>query len=160
MICSVTQRYPFSASHRLHLTALSDTQNALLYGKCNNPFGHGHDYVLSVTAEGPLDDQTGLIIKRSDLEALVSDVVLSKLRHKNLNRDIPEFADLVPTTENLAAVIATWLQESWKRYITGLTARLARVHIQETDRNGFEILLPAATTNIEQLSNENAVVHA
>jgi 6-pyruvoyltetrahydropterin/6-carboxytetrahydropterin synthase len=117
-----------------------------LYGKCNNPFGHGHDYVLEVTTEGPVDRQTGQIIGIPELDRLVQDSVLSVFKDRNINLDVPQFRELVPTTENIAAVILGLLKENWQKYVSG-TGQLRRVHLQETDRNGFEIWMPSASVN-------------
>jgi 6-pyruvoyltetrahydropterin/6-carboxytetrahydropterin synthase len=138
---SLTRRYSFSASHRLHLPDLSEEENEGLYGKCNNPFGHGHDYLLEVTAQGMADPLTGQIALRHELDALVRERVLDIFEHRNINLDVPQFAASVPTTENIALVIADLLREHWYVYLSG-TARLSRIHIQETDRNGFEVLIP------------------
>jgi 6-pyruvoyltetrahydropterin/6-carboxytetrahydropterin synthase len=138
---SITRRYRFSASHRLHVAALSEQENYRLFGKCNNPFGHGHDYVLSVTVTGDVDETSGLIIRTKDLDCLVESKVLRLMAHRNLNIDVPELADLVPTTENVVIVIANLLEAEWPDSFAGVNAKLWRVHLQETDRNGFEVLL-------------------
>lgn len=142
MRTSVTRLYRFSASHRLHIRQLNEDENTRLYGKCNNPFGHGHNYVLEVTAEGPVDGQTGLAIQLSALDSMVDERVLRLFRDRNINLDVTQFQDIVPTTENIAAVITELLQENWATYISG-AARLRRVHVQETDRNGFEVWVPS-----------------
>jgi 6-pyruvoyltetrahydropterin/6-carboxytetrahydropterin synthase len=128
---SLTRRYRFSASHRLDTAAMSPEENKRLYGKCNNPYGHGHDYVLDVTVDGAVDS-TGQIADRRVLDELVRDRVLQRLDHKNLSTDVPELAGVVATTENLAATIRDALARDWP-----LAARLARVRISETDRNIF-----------------------
>jgi 6-pyruvoyltetrahydropterin/6-carboxytetrahydropterin synthase len=132
----LTSRYRFCASHRLDTPALSPEENRQLYGKCNNPHGHGHDYVLEITVDGPVDEQ-GQVVNRQALDALVEERVLRRLNHKNLNADVPEFAQSVPTTENLATVVQAALAESWT-----LPARLARVRISETARNTFDLEVP------------------
>jgi 6-pyruvoyltetrahydropterin/6-carboxytetrahydropterin synthase len=142
---SLTRLYRFCGSHRLHCNALSDRENARIYGKCNNPYGHGHDYVLEVTASGPVDPVSGLLLPVAHLDRLVDDVVLRRFAHRNMNADLPEFAELVPTTENIALVITRLLQEHWDEYIYPPTARLARVFMRETDRNSFEVLLPVTS---------------
>jgi 6-pyruvoyltetrahydropterin/6-carboxytetrahydropterin synthase len=129
----LTRRYRFSASHRLDTPVLTVEENRRLYGKCNNPFGHGHDYLLDVTVEGPLDT-SGRVADRRALDALVGRQVIDRLDHKNLNADVPELAGAVPTTENLASAIQQILIKSWT-----LPARLKRVRISETDRNIFEL---------------------
>lgn len=137
---SLTRRYRFSASHRLHVPALSEAENNELFGKCNNPYGHGHDYVLSVTVSANVDPQTGLLLRLRDLDTLVESEVLRLVAHRNLNIDVAAFAELVPTTENLALVVADLLEIAWP---AAWHAKLARVHVQETDRNGFEVVLRA-----------------
>lgn len=138
---TLTRRYRFAASHRLHVHSMSDDANIALFGKCNNPFGHGHDYVLSVTVAGPVDSRTGLIISPAALDGMVEESVLQRLAHRNLNLDLPEFAELVPTTENVVMVIAGLLAKQWPLRFKGEKAVLAGVHVQETDRNGFEVRL-------------------
>jgi 6-pyruvoyltetrahydropterin/6-carboxytetrahydropterin synthase len=129
----LTSRYRFSASHRLDTPALSPEENRKLYGKCNNPHGHGHDYVLDITVDGPVD-QDGQVVNREALDAVVRERVLARLDHKNLNADIPELAGSVTTTENLATLVREALAGGWT-----LPARLARVRISETARNTFEL---------------------
>jgi len=129
----LTARYRFSASHRLDTPALSPEENQRLYGKCNNPHGHGHDYVLEITVEGPVDEN-GQIVNREALDAVVHEHVLARLDHKNLNADIPELAGSVTTTETLATLVRGALAAGWT-----LPARLARVRISETARNTFEL---------------------
>lgn len=128
----LTSRYRFAAAHRLDTPALTPQQNRALYGKCNNPYGHGHDYAVDITVEGrPGED--GQLVRRPELDALVRRAVIERLDHKNLNADVSEFHHLVPTTENLALVIKDWLEAAWN-----LPARLHRIRIIETDRNVFE----------------------
>jgi 6-pyruvoyltetrahydropterin/6-carboxytetrahydropterin synthase len=129
----LTRRYRFAASHRLHTSALSEEANRRLYGKCNNPHGHGHDYVLDVTVEGAVDD-AGQVANRETLDHLVRTQVLSELDHKNLNEDRAEFRVSVPTTENLAMLVRTLLERDWT-----LGARLKAVRISETERNAFTL---------------------
>jgi 6-pyruvoyltetrahydropterin/6-carboxytetrahydropterin synthase len=153
---SVTRQYRFSASHRLHLRDLSETENEQLYGKCNNPFGHGHDYVLEVTAQGAADPVTGQIVLRHELDQLVREHVLNVFEHRNINLDLRQFEHLVPTTENIALVIADLLREHWSAYLSS-PARLSRIHIQETDRNGFEVLISSAQEKLERSREPEAV---
>ena len=136
----LTRRYRFAASHRLHTDAMSPDENARLYGKCNNPFGHGHDYVLDVTVVGPVD-ASGQIVNREALDTLVQEQVLERLDHRNLNCDVPELRNRVPTTENLASVIERMLTSHWT-----LPAALAGVRISETARNTFELRTKQTTT--------------
>jgi 6-pyruvoyltetrahydropterin/6-carboxytetrahydropterin synthase len=129
----LTRRYRFAASHRLNTEALSPEENTRLYGKCNNPYGHGHDYVLDVTVEGRVRSD-GQVVDRQALDALVSEQVLARLDHRNLNCDVLELVERVPTTENLASAIEDMLKRNWR-----LPARLAKVRISETAKNTFEL---------------------
>jgi len=104
-----------------------------LYGKCNNPYGHGHDYVLDITVTGTPDD-SGQIVRREALDAVVRERVLARFDHRNLNTDVPELMGVVPTTESLALAIENTLANGWP-----LAAKLARVRISETERNIFEL---------------------
>ena len=128
----LTRKIEFSASHLYHNPAFSAEENRRVFGKCNNPFGHGHSYALDVTVEGPVDS-SGQVADREALDQLVKRYVLRLVDHKNLNQDVPAFAG-VPTTENLAAFIERLLMEHWD-----LTARLASIRISETERNTFEL---------------------
>jgi 6-pyruvoyltetrahydropterin/6-carboxytetrahydropterin synthase len=137
-VIRLTRRYRFSASHRLHAAALPEEVNRELYGKCNNPYGHGHDYVLEVTVEGPLDEATGRVCNLATLDELVTRSVLRDLDHRNLNEDTPEFRSVVPTSENLTVAIEERLQQSWRSGFPGEWPRLSRIGLQETRRNSFE----------------------
>ena len=127
----LTARYRFAASHRLNTPALGPDENRRLYGKCNNPYGHGHDYALEVSVDGPIRED-GQVLCREELDRLITSEVLALLDHKDLNTDVPEFAGSVPTTENLAKLVRSRLERHWK-----LTPRLAGVRISETPRNTF-----------------------
>jgi len=129
----LTRRYRFAASHRLDVPALGAEENRRLFGKCNNPYGHGHDYILDVTVEGQ-PDEFGQIVSREAMDSLVRERILQRLDHKNLNMDVAELARRVPTTENLAQTIREMLETGWP-----LQARLAKVRVAETDRNIFEL---------------------
>ncbi len=159
---NVTRRYRFSASHRLHSTALTDAENARLYGKCNNLYGHGHDYILEVSVAGPIDSTTGLVFERSALDRLVDEEILRLFANRNLNLDVAEFGSLVPTTENVALLIAQILNRNWPAYFGRSTsAHLRRVHLQETDRNGFEVQFPVISERSTLKSQpERRFVHA
>jgi 6-pyruvoyltetrahydropterin/6-carboxytetrahydropterin synthase len=130
---TLTRRYRFSASHRLDTPALSAEENRKLYGKCNNPYGHGHDYVLDVTVVGS-PDESGQIVGREALDRLVGERILARFDHRNLNVEIAELRGVVPTTESLAVVISKALEDGWP-----LAAKLDRVRISETERNIFEL---------------------
>jgi len=158
---SVTRRYHFSASHRLHSPHLSDAENALLYGKCNNPFGHGHDYVLELTITGEMNRDTGLLAPVATLDHFVGDKILRLFAYRNINVDVPEFACLVPTTENVARVIGELVCRHWTESFGDLEVRPWKIQIQETDRNGFELLLPVLSVeNPSAQRNESVMVHA
>lgn len=129
----LTKRYRFSASHRLDTPALSAEENRKLYGKCNNPYGHGHNYVLDVTVAGA-PDESGQIVGREALDALVNERILARFDHRNLNTDIAELGGVVATTESLAVAIEKALKDRWP-----LPAKLDRVRISETERNIFEL---------------------
>lgn len=135
----VTRRYAFSASHRLHTDALPEEVNQRLYGKCNNPFGHGHNYVLDVSVRGPVDARSGRAVDPGKLDRLVRERVLSAFDHKNLNEEVDEFQRVVPTTENLGLLIHERLREGWGSVFPGPWPRLEKVRIAETERNIFEV---------------------
>ena len=138
---SVTRRYRFSASHRLHSSLFNDQQNLAAYGKCNNPFGHGHDYTLEVTVAGEPDPLSGRLVPLSRLDHYVQSGVLDGMAWRNLNADVPEFASLVPTTENLAGVIAARLSSAWHVAFPE-RVRFERIRIHETRNNIFEAEAP------------------
>jgi 6-pyruvoyltetrahydropterin/6-carboxytetrahydropterin synthase len=134
----VTRRYHFAASHRLHSWQLSDEENRRLYGKCNNPFGHGHNYVVEVSARGPLDAH-GRAVDLAILDDLVAREVLQPFDHRNLNTEAPAFERDVPTSENLAHEICRRLKRQWGAAFGGVWPELLKVRIEETARNIFEI---------------------
>jgi 6-pyruvoyltetrahydropterin/6-carboxytetrahydropterin synthase len=135
----LTRVYPFSASHRLHVEALSEEENQRLFGKCNNPYGHGHNYVLHVTVAGETSAETGMIVEREAVDRLVNEAVMPRIDRKDMNAAVEEFAKLTPTTENLARVIGGWLRAEWPRYFPNGTPCLRKIRLQETDRNVFEL---------------------
>jgi len=135
----VTRRYEFSASHRLNAPGLSETENQRLYGKCNNPFGHGHNYVLDVSVRGPLDSRSGRAVDLTVLDALVRDRVIQALDRRNLNEEIEHFSSVVPTTENLGLFIHERLKQHWGATFPGEWPQLEKVRIAETERNIFEV---------------------
>jgi len=135
----LTRRYRFSAAHRLHSRLLSEEQNREVYGKCNNPYGHGHDYVMDVTIRGEVDEARGRLISVDALDQFVETVVLKNFDRRNLNVEVSEFATLVPTTEALAKVIARRLSAAWPVRFRGSGAFFEKLRIQETDNNIFEV---------------------
>jgi 6-pyruvoyltetrahydropterin/6-carboxytetrahydropterin synthase len=131
MKAHLTRRYLFSASHRLHSDAMSGAENAATYGKCNNPYGHGHNYALEVTVSGPVDERTGMVCNLVELDDFVRREILERFDHENLNT-LREFAQTVPTTENLCAVIHDILQRGFQ------PAHLDKIRLEETMMNSFE----------------------
>lgn len=141
----LTRRYRFSASHRLFTDTLSEAENRAIFGKCANPYGHGHDYALDVSVRGPLDGHTGRIIDLDLLDRMVRETIVEPMEHSNLNVDIDEFkgGEFVPTTENLAVVVRNRLARAWNSYFDSRVpfseAALDKIRIEETKRNIFEI---------------------
>ncbi len=131
MRAHLTRRYMFSASHRLHSDSMSAQENQAIYGKCNNPHGHGHNYALEVTVSGQVNGRTGMICNLVDLDGFVHQEVIERFDLQNLNT-LPEFEATVPTTENLCMVIEDILRRGFKH------AHLDKVRIEETMMNSFE----------------------
>lgn len=127
----LTRRYWFSASHRLHSGELSPQENQAVYGKCNNPYGHGHNYALEVTVAGPVDPATGMVCNLADLDSFVKESILERFGHENLNL-MPEFAGVVPTTENLCVELYNILERGFEK------AKIEKVRMEETMLNSFE----------------------
>lgn len=128
---SFGRRYAISASHRLHSDSLSAEENRATYGKCNNPRGHGHNYVVEVVVAGPVDPETGMVVNLSALDELVRARVVDRFDHANLNLD-PLFANRVPTTENLCREVFALLNNALP------AGELERVRVEETENNFFE----------------------
>lgn len=135
----LTFRYPFSAAHRLHSDQLSEDDNWRVYGRCNNPFGHGHNYTVEVTVSGEPNAETGMVVDRNLLDTMVKEEILSRVEHTNLNVQVGEMKNLVPTTENLAYVFAEWLRKGWTRHFSSQDVKFDRIRIYETRNNRFEI---------------------
>jgi 6-pyruvoyltetrahydropterin/6-carboxytetrahydropterin synthase len=125
------RRYRFAASHRLHSDRLSDAENMRVYGKCNNPHGHGHNYVVEIAVSGGIDPATGMIANLTDLDGFVESEVLEAFDHRSLNDEVEAFRESVPTTENLCI-------EIFRRLKAFPKAKLERVRIEETNNNSFE----------------------
>jgi 6-pyruvoyltetrahydropterin/6-carboxytetrahydropterin synthase len=138
-VIRVTRRYRFAASHRLHIPHLTQAENQEIYGKCNNPYGHGHNYELEISVRGPVGARSGRAVDIALLDRLVHSRVLSVLDHKNLNEEVEVFRRVVPTTENLAREVYRRLREHWGSIFSGVWPVLERVRIAETGRNIFEI---------------------
>ena len=140
----LTRRYKFSAAHRLHSEKLTDEENQMFYGKCNNPEGHGHNYILEVTVTGPVNDETGMCFDVKELDRVIQELILEKFDHKHLNYEVPEFKENVPTGENIVRVVWEILSENLsngrnvpsKSPSTGLV----RLKLHETRDNFFEYL--------------------
>jgi len=128
----LTQQFEFSAAHRLHCAGLGEDENREIFGKCNNPRGHGHNYVLAVTICGEPDERTGALLPLPAFEQLVQEVVIERLDHKHLNEDTVEFRDLNPTIENISHVI-------WSMLAPRVApARLHTVRVWETPKTSAE----------------------
>lgn len=127
--CTVVRRLHFNAAHRLHNPARSDAWNAETFGPCNNPNYHGHNYELEVMVEGDIDPETGYVLDVAVLKQIVEDRVIAGLDHRNLNLDVPWFAEHLPSAENIAVYI-------WNQLIDRIPrGRLRRVRLWETPRN-------------------------
>jgi 6-pyruvoyltetrahydropterin/6-carboxytetrahydropterin synthase len=129
-VAHLSRRYHFAASHRLHVDALAPERNAEIYGKCNNPFGHGHNYAVQITLSGPVDAATGMVTNLSDLDAFAQREMMEVFDHANLNT-LECFLDTVPTTENLCI-------ELWRIFVAYPHANLERVRVEETNNNAFD----------------------
>jgi 6-pyruvoyltetrahydropterin/6-carboxytetrahydropterin synthase len=125
------RRYALSASHRLHSDALTAEENQAAYGKCNNPHGHGHNYVIEVLVSGAVDADTGMVLNMATLDEVVGNRVIDRFDHTNLNLD-SLFVNRVPTTENLCRAVFELLDEAID------TVKLAQVRVEETENNFFE----------------------
>ena len=122
----LTRRAEFSASHYYHNPEFTAEENQRIFGKCNNPHGHGHNYTLEVTVRGEVDERSGFVVDLQQLKQIMSREVMDALDHRHLNKEVPEFARQIPTTENIAIAI-------WDRLGPKLTvARLHRVRLYET----------------------------
>ncbi|XP_060700592.1 6-pyruvoyl tetrahydrobiopterin synthase isoform X1 [Hemiscyllium ocellatum] len=125
----VTRVENFNAAHRLHSNYLSDEENKRIFGKCNNPNGHGHNYKVEVTVRGEVNPHTGMVINITELKEHMQEAIMKPLDHKNLDKDVPYFASVVSTTENVAIFI-------WDNLQKYLPANLLyEVKVYETDKN-------------------------
>ena len=125
------RRYKFAASHRLHSEKLSAEENSRVFGKCNNPHGHGHNYVVEISVSGTVDPATGMIANLTDLDGFVEREMIEAFDHRSLNEEVPAFREQVPTTENVCI-------EIYKRLKHFPKAKLERVRVEETSNNSFE----------------------
>jgi len=125
------RRYHFAAAHRLHTGKLSEEENSRVFGKCNNPYGHGHNYTVEVRFSGAIDPATGMIANLADLDPFVNERVIEPFDHRSLQDDVPAFREAVPTTENLCI-------EIFQRLKSFPVAKLESVRVEETSNNSFE----------------------
>lgn len=130
----LSRRFRFSASHRLHVDHLADDRNREIFGKCNNPFGHGHNYTVQVTVSGAIDAETGMVVNLADIDGFVAAEVLPRFDCANLNEDAA-FRQSVPSTENLCV-------ELWRVFAGFATQHkglaLRRIRVEETNNNAFD----------------------
>lgn len=134
----LTRRYRFSAAHRLHNEALSPQENVRIYGKCNNPHGHGHNYVLEVTVAGEVDPATGMVCDLALLDGVVGREVIERFDETHLNLDGESFRTQIPTSENICLEIYNLLRAPLEGAGPGRNTRLDRVRLEETNSNFFE----------------------
>ena len=131
----LSRRYKMSASHRLHSNRYSPDENRAVYGKCNNPHGHGHNYVVEITVSGPVDRRTGMVCDLAEMDGFMHREIVSRFDHQNLNHDAA-FGEMVPTTENLCMEIHKIVKAGFTR------AMLDKVRVEETSNNFFEYSEP------------------
>jgi 6-pyruvoyltetrahydropterin/6-carboxytetrahydropterin synthase len=125
----LTRKTTFSASHRMHNPELSDQENREIFGKCNNPNGHGHNYTLEVTVKGEIDPRTGMVMSLAELKRVIEEAVIQPMDHRHLNLDVPAMQGINPTAENLAVVFWGLLEQ---RLPPG---SLVEVRLHETENN-------------------------
>jgi len=128
----LTQCFEFSASHRLHVAALSADENRRVFGKCNNPGGHGHNYQIEVTVTGSISDATGTVLSLPEFESIVKREVIDRFDHKHLNTDTADFREVNPSVENISRRVWELLESKVA------PARLARVRVWETAKTYAE----------------------
>ncbi|MCI2256052.1 6-carboxytetrahydropterin synthase [Domibacillus sp. PGB-M46] len=133
-VVRLTRKYHFCTAHRLHSNLLTDDENKGIFGKCNNPYGHGHNYYLEVTVRGTPDPVTGMIADLAELDSIVDQEIVKKFDHKHLNLDTEEFKELNPTSENMAVV-------AWDLLVPKLS-NLYKIGLYETEKNYFEYYGP------------------
>ncbi|HEX2912861.1 MAG TPA: 6-pyruvoyl tetrahydrobiopterin synthase family protein [Chloroflexia bacterium] len=125
----LTRRATFSAAHRLHSLELSDEENRQVFGKCNNPHGHGHNYMLEVTVKGEIDPRTGMVMNLTDLKQAIEEAIIKPMDHRHLNFDVPLFSKVNPTAENMAVIFWQLLQAQLP------PGMLVEVKLHETENN-------------------------
>ena len=133
----LTRIEKFSACHRLHSKVLTDEENKNIYGPCNNPNGHGHNYTVEVTVKGPVDESTGMVMNLTDLKQAINQAVMKPLDHKNIDKDVEYFKDRTSTVENI--IIFIWDNMQSQLHDSSL---LYRIKLYETDKNVAEYYGP------------------
>ena len=131
-IVELTEQFEFSAAHRLHCNEMSEEENREVFGKCNNPAGHGHNYVIEVTVSRAVDSDRGQVIAIHDFESIVKRLIIDRLDHKHLNLDVEYFKEVNPSVENIAIAIYSWLQGQFG------SAKLEKVKVFETPKTWAE----------------------
>ncbi len=139
-VCHFTRRYRLSASHRLHAPGLTDDQNCQTYGKCNNPYGHGHNYFVEITVAGPIDPETGFVVDLAKLDALAQRELLDRFDGSHLNADAVFSGGFVPSTENLSIEVERVFCTAVPLLGAAGRLRLHGVRIEETGNNSFDLL--------------------
>jgi len=136
-ICYVTRIESFSSAHRLHCQQLGEAENAAMYGPCNNPNGHGHNYKMEVTVKGPIDPVTGMVMNVTDLKKIIHEHVFDLMDHKHLDKDVPIFRDnhMVTTSEHVALVIFNIIKPKLPGHVT-----LHRVRVSDYEQDYSEII--------------------
>lgn len=136
-VLTITRRATFSAAHRLYRADWDDQRNQAVFGRCANPGGHGHNYVLEVTVGGDLDPETGMIADLKWVKEVMDRYVIEHVDHRHLNQDVEFLHDVIPTAENLARTF-------WERLVGPISeqARLVRVRVQETENNAATFEMP------------------
>ncbi|MCB2205687.1 6-carboxytetrahydropterin synthase [bacterium] len=125
----VTRREHFSAAHRLYNPAWDDARNERVFGKCNNPAGHGHNYYVEVTVVGEIDPETGYVVDLKELKEVILEYVIRKVDHRNLNTDVDFLSGKIPTAENIAVGI-------WEQLVNRIPqGKLYQVRLYETEKN-------------------------
>ena len=132
MKASLSRRYHLSASHRLHVQTYTEERNQSTFGKCNNPYGHGHNYVIQITVSGEVDPVTGMVVSLADLDDFAERNLIEPFDHQNLNT-LAVFGQIVPSTENLAMEVYRIFQDFSE-------AHLDQVRIEETGNNAFDYM--------------------
>ena len=150
MEATLTVKTHFSAAHRLAIPSLSFEENQEIYGKCARPNGHGHNYHLEVTVAGEIDDRTGMLVDLGELQKAIDEYVVEPFDHSFLNKDIPYFAEIVPTAENIAVRIADLLRSPVKE----LGCELDKIKLIESPNNSCEINCRVAKSQEEAAASQ------